>query len=175
MFLSEMILMKSVKVLTFLLRLALVAVSCIIPSVGAVQEKAGIKETPANAQILVRGHVFCLNESGHRLDAGSDCSKEAHLYEMQANDKKIYKFAPKDVLTSMFKESRVRRLELQISGILHDKNTLEIASLHAIHDGKLYDIFYYCDICSITAFGPGDCPCCYNPLEFREKPALDNQ
>jgi hypothetical protein len=93
---------------------------------------------------------------------------------MVTTDKKVYRFSPEDVLTSMFKEARVRNLDLQIIGRLHEKNVLEIASLQAFHDGKLFDIFYYCDICSITAFGPGDCPCCYNPLEFREKPALDN-
>ena len=168
--------MKSLRIFFSLLLTAAAWLAFLFQPAVFAQEKANreAKSAPSQ-QVTVRGKVFCLDESGHRLGLDHDCSKGTHLYEMVTTDKKVFKFSPDDVLTAMFKESKVRKLELQILGELHDKNLLEIASLLAIHDGKLYDIFYYCDICSITAFGPGDCPCCYNPLEFREKPALENQ
>jgi hypothetical protein len=170
-----MVSMKSVRVLKLLLISVSVALSFIFQSSVTAQDKKNPKAKQTKAsQLVVIGKVFCLDESGHRLGIEQDCSKGAHLYEMVAADKKLYKFLPDDVLTAMFKESKVRKLELQIIGELRDQNILEIASLRAIHNGKLYDIFYYCEICSITAYGPGDCACCYNPLEFREKPALDN-
>jgi len=40
--------------------------------------------------------------------------------------------------------------------------------VQSVKEGKLYDIFYYCEVCSITAYTPGLCPCCRNELEFRE-------
>lgn len=170
-----MVSMKRVKCLTIQLFSALVALSFISGLSVAAQEKTNLKANQAAvSNISVRGKVFCLDESGHRLSENQDCNKGTHGYEIVAADKKIYRFSPDDVLTSMFKEPTVRKLEVQINGVLHDKNLLEIASLHAVRDGRLYDIFYYCEICSITAYGPGDCACCYNPLEFREKPVLDN-
>lgn len=168
--------MKRVQIQTLLFLFASLWLAVIFQPTVVAQEKAN-QETkrPIAPQIVVQGTVYCLDEAGNRLSADHDCSKAPHLYEIISVDKKLYKFSPDDVLTAMFKESRVRKLKLQITGLLGNQNTLEIASLQALHDGKLYDIFYYCDICSITAYGPGDCPCCYNPLEFREKPALENQ
>ncbi|MEW6128303.1 MAG: hypothetical protein AB1757_14785 [Acidobacteriota bacterium] len=124
-------------------------------------------------KIIAQGRVYCLDESGQRLSENRDCSTGSHTYELVSKDKKVFKFAADDLLTAMFKESRVRKLDLQITGEPRANNFLEITNIQTIRDGKLIDIFYYCDVCSITALGPGDCPCCFNPLEYREKPALE--
>jgi hypothetical protein len=167
--------MKCVKVLNLLLISASVALSLITDYSVAAEAQTNLKATPTNAsQIVVRGKVFCMDESGHRLDSKQDCSNGVHLYEIVTIDNKRYRFSSDDAMTAMFKEPKVREMDLQIIGELYDKNILEIANLRALRNEKLYDIYYYCEICSITAYGPGDCACCYNPLEFKEKPALDN-
>ena len=58
----------------------------------------------------------------------------------------------------------------QITARLHSGDQLEIIKVQSVKEGKLYDIHYYCDVCSITAYVPGLCPCCRNELEFRETP-----
>jgi hypothetical protein len=73
-------------------------------------------------------------------------------------------------MTPVFADSRVRQRELQITARAHARDELEIIKVQSIKAGKLYDIFYYCDVCSITAYVPGLCPCCRNELEFRETP-----
>jgi hypothetical protein len=62
----------------------------------------------------------------------------------------------------------VRERELQITARLREGNQLETIKVQSVKDGKLYDIYYFCDICSIRAYTPGLCPCCRNELEFRE-------
>jgi hypothetical protein len=114
MFVSEIDSMKCAKVQTLLLYFASVAFLFILMPSAAAQEKSNPKPAPANpSQIVVRGKVYCLDESGHRLGVKQDCSKGAHLYEIVAADKKVYRFSPDDVLTSMFKESTVRQLDFK--------------------------------------------------------------
>src|SRR5262249_1357402 len=103
-----------------------------------------------------------------------DCNKESAHYELLTSDGRTFTFSPDDLLVTMFAESRVRKMELQITGLPHDKNLLELIKIQALHDGKVYDIFYYCEVCKITAYGAGPCPCCYQPLEFIERVA-DNK
>jgi len=73
-------------------------------------------------------------------------------------------------MTAVFTDTRVRQRELQVTARLHAGDQLEIIKVQSVKEGKLYDIFYYCEVCSITAYTPGLCPCCRNELEFREKP-----
>jgi rubrerythrin len=122
-------------------------------------------------QVVVRGHVACLDESGQRLQADFDSNQIAPVYELLTNDGKHYKFSPDDLIVPIFTESRVRKMELQITALLHEKNVLELIKVLAVKEGKLYDIYYFCELCNITAYAPGACPCCFEPLVFIEKPA----
>ena len=77
---------------------------------------------------------------------------------------------PTDTMTAVFTDTRVRQRELQVTARLRAGDQLEIIKVQSVKEGKLYDILYYCEVCSITAYTPGLCPCCRNELEFREKP-----
>jgi hypothetical protein len=159
--------MKSLSVLTNFASSILLLLSLFQGGVAAAQEK-GEKSPP---KVIVKGRVFCLDESGQRPKADQDCNTIAPNYELLANDGKRYKFSIDDLIVPIFTESRVRRMELQIQALLHDNNVLELEKVQAVKEGKLYDIYYFCEVCNITAYGPGPCPCCYEPFHFIEKPA----
>lgn len=123
--------------------------------------------------ITVRGYVACLDENARRLPPDSDCNNGAAYYELLTAENRRYGFVPGDALITMFTESRVRKMELQVKGFLHDAGRIEMTRVQARRDGKLYDIFYYCEVCEIIAYGPGPCFCCYGPFEFRERLSPD--
>jgi rubrerythrin len=75
-----------------------------------------------------------------------------------------------DTSTAIFTDGRVRQRELQVTARLDSKSQLEIIRVQSIKEGKLYNLYYFCEICNITAYAPGPCPCCGNELEFREIP-----
>ena len=39
-----------------------------------------------------------------------------------------------------------------------------------LHNGKLNELYYYCDICSIKSSSPGPCMCCREPVHLVEDP-----
>ena len=138
---------------------------------GASQQPAGTAEE--YKEITVRGRVICLDGSGRRLTAESECDLHKQKLGFAATDGKLFTFWPEDTLGAMLADPRVSKHLLQLSARLHLNNQLETIRIQAVRESKLYDLYYFCNVCNITAYAPGPCPCCYQELEFIERPAPD--
>ena len=120
--------------------------------------------------IVARGRVLCLDSSGREVDSLLGCNEQGHRFAFASKEGRLYKFSPSDAMAEMFTDSRVRQRELQISARLFAGDRLEVIKVQSVKEGKLYDIYYFCELCNIKAYAPGLCPCCRNQLEFRETP-----
>src|SRR6185295_19901058 len=121
-----------------------------------------------HAFVILRGRAVCLDAFDKPIDSPFACSETNPRFGFASKDGKLYRFPRTDSMITVFTDSRVRERELQITARLRESNQLETIKVQSIKAGKLYDIYYFCDICSITAYTPGLCPCCRNELEFRE-------
>ena len=128
------------------------------------------KSSKAAKEIVVRGHVVCLDDKGR---PSKTCVEGAHRFGLRTSDNKLYSFLTADSLAEMFEDPIVRERTLQITGNPIGDNRLELIKVLSIRDGKLYDIFYFCDVCNITAYAPGPCACCRKEMELKETPALE--
>ena len=120
---------------------------------------------------VIRGRAVCLDESGRPANALFDCAHQTSGYGVVDKDSKLYKLDPANPSTAIFTDARVRARELQVMARVDAKKQLELIKVQSIKEGRLYDIYYFCQICNIRAYAPGPCPCCRNELEFRETPA----
>lgn len=120
--------------------------------------------------VVTKGRVGCLDAQGRPVDSPFACNQPNPRFGLASREGKLYKFLPTDTMTPVFTDSRVRERELQITGRLHGADQLELIKVQSIIEGKLYDIYYFCELCNIKAYTPGLCPCCRNELEFRETP-----
>lgn len=118
---------------------------------------------------VIRGRAVCLDAAGREVESLFGCNETGKQFGFASKDGRLYKFLPTDTMTAVFTDSRVRQRELQLTARLHAGGQLEIIKVQSVKEGKLYDIYYYCDVCSITAYTPGLCPCCRDELEFRER------
>ncbi len=73
-------------------------------------------------------------------------------------------------------DPRVIGLELELIGESRGADALEIGPIHkkamyAVKDGKRLFVTYWCDICSIRTYTPGQCWCCQEQteLDLRER------
>ncbi|HVF89984.1 MAG TPA: hypothetical protein VNH22_07945 [Blastocatellia bacterium] len=121
--------------------------------------------------MIVRGRVVCLDGAGHRQSGPTACRDSSHGFGLLGADGAIYKFLPEDPSTAIFTDPRVRMRDLQVTAQARPENQLEIIQVQSVREGKLYDIYYFCEVCNITAHAPGPCPCCRQEFEFRETPA----
>ena len=122
------------------------------------------------SEVTVRGRTVCLDSSGKPSSDEKSCDL-ANGFAFRAQNETLYRFSPTDKRVEMLTDARVRSQELEIEGWLCEENEIEIIKLYSVHDGELYDIFYRCDVCNITAHTPGPCWCCYEDFELRETPS----
>jgi hypothetical protein len=120
--------------------------------------------------VVIRGRAVCLDALGRDEESLLGCSEANHHFGFETKSGKLYKFGPADPMTPIFTDNRVRQRELQLSARVHSGDQLEIIKVQSVKEGKLYDVFYFCDVCNIKAYVPGLCPCCRAEMEFRETP-----
>jgi hypothetical protein len=119
--------------------------------------------------IVVRGKAVCVDETGQRLD----CSKLGRRFALLSNEGVLYRVLTSDPNGEIFADPEVQRRDLSVTLRLHKSNEVEIIKVRSVQAGKLFDIYYYCDICNITSNAWGPCPCCGKDLEFIETPAIN--
>lgn len=143
----------------------------IVPAAsGAAAETGEASEAPI---VTLRGRVACLTEELEKnFSVLPNCDKQGHLYVLKTTDGSFYPFLPVDTAAAIWMDERYRSRELQIGARLFPANKfIEVIRLQSWLNGKLHDLYYYCDICAITTHKPGACECCQEPVEFRETPA----
>jgi len=123
--------------------------------------------------VSLGGRVICLTEELQKLyQIAPDCETRGHVYTLKTNEGKLYPFLPIDTAAAIWMDERYRTRDLQVTARLFPQTSfIEVIKLQSWLKGKLHDLYYYCDICAITAHKPGPCECCQEPVEFRETPA----
>jgi hypothetical protein len=141
--------------LGLLLAVGVAAAPCVA---GRATEPKAVK----NAHFV--GKVVPLADVRDKLDPPPDAT-----HVLVADDGKIYPLV-KDAGSRMFaKDKRLLNRPMRLTGRLDAKSqTLQVLNVHSLKDGKLHEVYYWCDICTIKGFENTICDCCGAPMEFRE-------
>jgi hypothetical protein len=129
------------------------------------------KQTAPSKQVTIKGRVLDSQDPECCDEPETKNGQSSARFSFKTVDGKVYKFLATDRATAMFTDPQVRSRELQITAVEHSTGELELIKILSVKDGKLFDIFYFCDVCTITAYAPGACPCCYGKFELKETPA----
>ena len=148
---------------------------------------AGAVSFPSHAQdrpkpsgeaqtVSLRGRVFCLTEELQKpYQIIPNCEARGHVYALKTAEGKYYPFLPVDTAAAIWMDERFRQRDLQITArAFPNTDFIEVIRLQSWRDGKLHNLYYFCDVCYISSHKPGPCECCQDPYEFRETPAEDH-
>jgi hypothetical protein len=116
--------------------------------------------------VELRGRVVCLDEAGHT----QPCREDSRRFGLQDAAGRLERFLETDPLAAIFQDAQVRERELLVRARPRPDETLEIVKVYSVKEGKLQDLHYFCEVCNITAYAPGPCPCCRREMELRETP-----
>src|SRR5262245_55387640 len=116
---------------------------------------------------ILKGRGICIDASNKE----SDCSTAGRRFAFKSTDGSIYTHNPNDPMRDVFADTRMRERDLKLTVRIHKGNTIDIIKVQSIRDGKLHDVYYFCDVCTITSYAMGPCPCCGKDMEFVETPA----
>jgi len=147
----------------------------VVLTVAAAQSKSD--PVPFDA----RGRVVCLLEEmkdAHKVEINP---VHSHLagFRVDAKDPpggvRYYTLLRTKLGEALFVDKRYQGRELRVGGkVFPSTALLEVTKFQWYRDGKLTDVYYWCEICSIKSFDPEICACCQAPVEFREAPAPED-
>jgi hypothetical protein len=81
-----------------------------------------------------------------------------------------YKLKRNPMSEALFLDTNLLSKVLLLSGKVQDKSFEVTRNLRSVKNGKVYDLYYYCDVCSISTSAPGLCQCCREPTVLTETP-----
>lgn len=138
---------------------------------------AGLSQPPSlradqlKEPVVLRGKVVplekILQEVGSRLDRDA----APYWLGLVTAEGKIYPIIKDDGARRFWKDDRLLNRELEITArTVKNTSLLQVVSVRGIKDGKLTELFYWCDICAIKRFELNDCECCGGPMILKEIP-----
>ena len=123
----------------------------------AVSTQAADVATGTNALVELKGRVVPVPGSTNlqfRVESGP-----------------TYKLLASRDAQALFADTNLHTKVLITKGHLHPKDAAfeVIGKLHEVRNNKVYELYYYCDICSIETSFPGPCLCCREDVVLRER------
>ena len=101
----------------------------------------------------------------------ADCAKKGLPVALVTDDGKVYPLIKDTGSRMFFKDKTLLNRPMRLTGRLHPgSQMLQVINVHSYKDGKLHDIYYWCDICTIKAYENVICECCGAAMDFREVP-----
>lgn len=129
---------------------------------------AGSKSTQGNQTF--EGKVVPLADLLAKSGTPIDADAAPFLLVLQTNDGKIYPLLKDEGSRRFFKDAKLLNRPMRIvARTVQNSSILQVITVHSVVKGKLHDVYYWCDICTIKRFEAGICDCCGEAMVFREE------
>ena len=104
-----------------------------------------------------------------KIIPGSGSQKQI---DFKADSNNVFHVIRNDRSEALFADTNLFSRTLILKGVVDPgSKKFEITTkLHSLRNGRRYELYYYCDVCSIVSSDPGPCMCCRDPVLLVEKP-----
>lgn len=104
-------------------------------------------------------------KAGGKLDADA----APHWLALQTDDGKLYPLIKDAGARPFFADKALLNRPMRLTGRLIPGSTiLRVTSVNSLHKGEVYEVYYWCDICSIKRGEKMICECCGGPMDLKE-------
>src|SRR5260370_3625603 len=108
-----------------------------------------------------------LAKQGVKLDGAA----ALHWLALVSDDGTVYPLIKDEGTRMFFQDPVLRNRNVRLTGRLVGKtNLLQVVNVHSYRQGKLHEVYYWCDIWAIRGYEKLKCGCCGGPMELREVP-----
>lgn len=124
-----------------------------------------------------RGRLVCLLEEMKERHQAEAPPVHPHVWGFRVEGKaengvRYYTLLRNKHSEALFADERFRGRDLRLTGRVFPATAiLEVNSFQWYKDGKLHDVYYWCEVCAIRGVDPSTCACCQDKVELRESPA----
>ena len=130
------------------------------------------QEAPADKKLqYFKGKVVPLADLLAKQGAKLDADAAPAWLALVTDDNKIYPLVKDAGSRMFFKDAKLLHRPMRLTGkLIPGSQLLQVINVHSIVQGKLHDVYYWCDICTIRGYEFVICECCGGPMERREVP-----
>ena len=147
--------------------------------VAAILALLAAQEAPKPEAFEGRGKLVCLIEEMKEKYQAQASAVHDHLWGFRTDveGKARYYTVFRNALSeALFVDQRFREHELRLTGrVFPSTSLLEVTRFQWYREGKLRDLYYWCEVCAIRGVDPGACACCQDKVELREAPADESK
>ena len=120
------------------------------------------------------GKVVPLDKLLKGTDFKLDADAAPHLLALLADDGKVYPLLKDAGSRMFFLDAKLLDRPMRLTArLVPNTQMLQVINVHSVVKGKLHEVYYWCDICTIRAYQGGICDCCGEPMHFREVAVKD--
>jgi hypothetical protein len=131
---------------------------------------AGDKKS-ADKNEFYKGKIVPLADLLAKDNIKIDPDAAPFILVLQAQDGKLYPLVKDNGSRMFYKDAKLLKRPMRLTArLIPHSQFMQVINVHSIVKGKLHEVYYWCDICTIKRYEAGDCDCCGAPLEFREEP-----
>ena len=106
----------------------------------------------------------------HLAKEGTKIDADAVTMVLQAEDGKLFPLIKDNGARMFFKDAKLLNRPMRLTARqIPNSQLLQVINVHSIVKGKLHEVYYWCDICTIKRHEAGICDCCGAAMEFREE------
>jgi hypothetical protein len=152
-------------------RRAGIAVALAMSLVPLVAGRAQNPPAPFKTQFF-NGKVVSLAGILDKAGVKIDPDASPHWLALLTDDGKVYPLVKDAGARMFFKDPLLLNRPMRLTGrLVAGSQLLQVVSVHSYRQGKLHEVYYWCDICTIRGYEKTICGCCGAPMELREVPA----
>jgi hypothetical protein len=128
-------------------------------------------DTPPLKVEFFNGKVVPLAEMLKKQGAKLDADASPFWLALMTEKGMIYPLVKDDGSRMFFKDAKLLNRPMRLTGrLIPGTGFLQVINVHSYVNGKLHEVYYWCDICTIKGYEAGICDCCGGPMELREVP-----
>ena len=142
----------------------LACAACLTPLLAADAKKPELPVVELKGQVVPLAGLVA--KTGSKVDADADPLSLV----LVADDGKVYTLVKDGGARLFFKDKALLNRSMKLTGrLLPNSQILVVASVNSIVKGKLCEVYYWCDICSIKRGEKMTCECCGGPMVLHEE------
>src|SRR5215471_9528805 len=117
------------------------------------------------------GKVVPLADLVGKVGSKLDADAAPYWLALVTDDGKVYPLIKDGGSRMFFKDRALLNRPMRLTGrLLPGSQLLQVIEAHSLRMGKLHEIYYWCNVCSIRRGEKNACECCGGPMELKEEP-----
>jgi hypothetical protein len=157
--------------MTRLSRRLVLIVACAVALVSCLRSGlVNTAEERKNEVVRIKGKVAPLADIAAKAGAQLDADAAPYWLALVGEDGKIYPLLKDSGSRLFFQDRELLNRPMRLTGrLLPGSQLLQATAVHSYVKGDLYEIYYWCEICSIRRGEKNACECCGGPMVRREE------